>query len=146
MSKKRVYIDGIFDLFHRGHLESFYKTKNIYGIQESDNVEVVVGVISDLDAKNYKRLPIINQEDRIKIIESIGIINQVIFPAPLIIDEEFIDNNKIDLIVHGFFDEKDFENQKEFFKVPIELNKFKIIEYYNKISTSDIIKNIKENY
>ena len=107
-------------------------------------MEVVVGVISDLDAKNYKRLPIINQEDRIKIIESIGIINQVIFPAPLIIDEEFIDNNKIDLIVHGFFDEKDFENQKEFLKVPIELNKFKIIEYYNKISTSDIIKNIKE--
>ena len=108
-------------------------------------MEVVVGVISDLDAKNYKRLPIINQEDRIKIIESIGIKSSYI-SIPLIIDEEFIDNNKIDLIVHGFFDEKDFENQKEFFKVPIELNKFKIIEYYNKISTSDIIKNIKENY
>jgi len=30
--KKRVYIDGIFDLFHRGHIESFKKTKNIYGI------------------------------------------------------------------------------------------------------------------
>ena len=146
MTKKRVYIDGIFDLFHRGHLESFYKTKNIYGIDQSNDVEVIVGVISDSDAENYKRLPIINQEDRIKIIKSIGIVDQVIFPAPLIIDKIFIEENRIDLVVHGFFDKKDFENQKEFFKVPLELNKFKIIDYYNKISTSDIIKNIKENY
>jgi len=143
MSKKRVYIDGIFDLFHRGHLESFYKTKNSLNGEE---VSVVVGVISDSDAEGYKRLPIIKEDDRVAIIEALEIVDEVIFPAPLIITEDFINKNNIDMIVHGFNDQNDFENQKEFFRVPIKLNKFKTIQYYTETSTSDIIKNIKENY
>lgn len=139
---KRVYIDGIFDLFHRGHLESFYKTKNCL----EEEVNVIVGVINDKDASGYKRLPIIKEEDRIEIIKSLSVVDEVIFPAPLIITEQFINDNNIDMIVHGFVDTNDFEKQKEFFKVPIKLKKFKTIQYYNEISTSDIIKNIKENY
>lgn len=139
---KRVYIDGIFDLFHRGHLESFYKTKNCL----EEEVNVIVGVINDKDASGYKRLPIIKEEDRIEIIKSLSVVDEVIFPAPLIITEQFINDNNIDMIVHGFVNNNDFEKQKEFFKVPIKLNKFKTIQYYNEISTSDIIKNIKENY
>ena len=79
--KKRVYIDGIFDLFHRGHLESFYKTKNIFGDKESNTVEVIVGVISDKDAEKYKRLPIINEVDRCEIVKNIRIVDEVIFPS-----------------------------------------------------------------
>ena len=146
MNNKRVYIDGIFDLFHRGHLESFYKTKNIYGEENKEGVDVIVGIISDADAQDYKRLPIIKEEDRIKIIEGIKCVNEVIFPAPLIIDNKFIEDNKLDMIVHGFANKDDFEKQKDFFKIPLELNKFKTIEYYSKISTSDIINNIKTNY
>jgi len=141
--KKRVYIDGIFDLFHRGHLESFYKTKNSL---DEEEVSVIVGVVSDSDAEGYKRLPIIREDDRVAIIKGLEVVDEVIFPAPLIVTEDFINKNNIDLIVHGFVDKNDFEKQKDFFKVPIELNKFKTIQYYSEISTSDIIKNIKENY
>jgi cytidyltransferase-like protein len=141
--KKRVYIDGIFDLFHRGHLESFYKTKNSL---DEEEVSVIVGVVSDSDAEGYKRLPIIREDDRVAIIKGLDVVDEVIFPAPLIVTEDFINKNNIDLIVHGFVDKNDFEKQKDFFKVPIELNKFKTIQYYSEISTSDIIKNIKENY
>ena len=140
---KRVYIDGIFDLFHRGHLESFIKSKNAI---EGENVEVIVGVVSDKDAEEYKRLPIINENDRVEIIKNLSVVNQVIFPAPLTMTKEFLDEYNIDLVVHGFANQDDFNKQLEFFKVPIELNKFKVIQYYTKISTSDIIKNIKENY
>ena len=63
----RVYIDGIFDLFHRGHLESLRQAKNIY-----DNTYLIVGVISDEDARDYKRLPIISEVDRLEIIKSIS--------------------------------------------------------------------------
>ena len=146
MIKKRVYIDGIFDMFHRGHLESFYKSKNIYGKEELNNVELIVGVISDKDAEGYKREPIINEIDRCKIIKSLSVVNDIIFPAPLIITKEFIDDFNIDMIVHGFQDDNDFDKQKEFFKIPLELKKFKKIDYYTEISTTDIINKIKDNY
>ena len=134
----KVYIDGIFDLFHKGHLESFHKSIRM-GKTISDNVELVVGVINDQDAFVYKRLPIIREHDRVDIIRAIGIVDSIIFPAPLIITDEFMIENNIDLVVHGFANEADFLKQQEFFKVPISQNKFAKIDYYIKESTSDII-------
>jgi cytidyltransferase-like protein len=136
-----VYIDGIFDLFHRGHLESLKKAKNI-----RKDVYLIVGVISDEDSKKYKRLPIINENDREEIIKNIKFVDKVISHAPLIINKEFIINNNIDLVVHGFSSNNDWEKQKHFFKYLIEKDKFKQISYYDKISTTEIIKNIKNNY
>ena len=135
----RVYMDGVFDLFHRGHLESIIKCHN-YGN------DIVIGVMSDKDTESYKRLPIINENDRVEIVKNIKIVNEVIFPAPLILTTDFIVDNKIDVVVHGFSNESDYEKQKEFFKVPVELGIFKKIEYYPKISTTEIIQNIKSNY
>jgi len=135
----RVYMDGVFDLFHRGHLESIKQCLK-YGN------EVVIGVISDKDTESYKRKPIINEEDRVEIIKSISYVNSVIFPAPLILTKNFIIDNRIDIVIHGFSNEEDYENQKEFFKIPIEMGVFKKGNYYSKISTTEIIKNIKDNY
>ena len=81
----RVYIDGVFDLFHRGHLEALKKTKYI-----ENDVELVVGVISDKDTESYKRIPIICEKDRVEIIKSIRYVDEVIFPAPLILKKEFL--------------------------------------------------------
>jgi hypothetical protein len=58
--------------------------------------------------------------------------------------DEFLFNNKIDLVVHGFSNSADSAKQSEFFRVPISLGKFKEIPYYDKISSSDIIRKIKE--
>jgi choline-phosphate cytidylyltransferase len=138
---KRVYIDGIFDLFHRGHLESLIQAKNVL-----DDVFLIVGVISDKDAEGYKRLPIINQDDRCAIIKSINIVNQIIEDAPLVITKDFIEKYNIDLVVHGFSNDDDWEKQKDFFDYLIKENKFKRISYYDKTSTTDIIKKIKEEY
>ena len=60
----RVYMDGVFDLFHRGHLESINKCLK-YGD------EIIIGIISDKDAESYKRKPIINQDDRSEIIKNL---------------------------------------------------------------------------
>ena len=140
MDIKRVYIDGIFDLFHRGHLESFKKAKNSF-----KNTYLIVGIISDKDAEGYKRKPIITENDRYEIIKNLKLVDEIIENAPLIIDLEFIDNNKIDLIVHGFSNDADFEKQKDFFTLPLKLGKFKRIEYYKPLSTTDIINRIINN-
>ena len=135
----RVYIDGVFDLFHRGHIESIKKCLNF-------GDEIIVGVVGDLDCSSYKRPPIFNEADRTEIIKNIKFVKEVISPCPLIITEEFILKHKIDVIVHGFSNDSDFEKQKEFFKIPINLGIFRRIEYYDKISTTDLIKKIKAEY
>ena len=132
----KVYLDGVFDLFHRGHLESIKKCMEF-------GDEIVIGVVSDKDALSYKRLPIINENDRVEIIKNLKIVSNVIFPCPLVISRDFIVKNKIDIVAHGFLDDIDYEKQKSFFRIPIEMGIFKQIVYYNKISTTDIIKKIK---
>ena len=139
---KRVYIDGVFDLFHRGHLESLIKSKNVYN--DPENTILIVGVVSDKDCQSYKRLPIINEEDRVELVKNIKTVDEVIFPCPLIVTMDFIKQHNIDLVVHGFSNDSDREKQKPFFE-NIKSH-FKEIEYYSKISTTDIIKSINENY
>ena len=134
----RIYIDGIFDLFH---LESFRKCHNL-----NEDVHLIVGVINDDDAEGYKRRPIINEEQRYAIVENVKYVNEIIRDAPLIITKEFIEENNIDLVVHGFLNKEDEEKQEELFRYVREINKFKTIEYCNEISTSDIIDKIKKDY
>jgi cytidyltransferase-like protein len=142
-TKKIVYLDGVFDLFHRGHLESLIKAKNI--LNDPDNTILLVGIVGDKDATSYKRKPIINEEDRTEIIKSIKYVDNTICPCPLVVTMDFIKNNNIDIVVHGFVSDEDRNKQKDFFKEIDENGYFKEIEYYSKTSTSEIIKNIKTN-
>ena len=135
---KRVYIDGIFDLFHRGHLECLRKAKEFF----NGPVELIVGVISDKDATSYKRPPIINEEDRYMLIRSICYVDEVILGSPLTITKDFVQRHRIDCIVHGFSDIKDFDKQKEFFKEVGDI--FYQIPYYKHINTTLILNKIKE--
>ena len=136
-----IYTDGIFDIFHRGHLEFLNNIKIKY-----PKSQLLVGIINDEDSKKYKRAPIYNEEDRYEIINNLKCVDQIIKDAPLIIDESFILNYNIDLIVHGFSHLNDIEKQSEFFKIPIKLNKFEVMPYYNKTSTTYLIEKIKNEY
>ena len=133
----RVYTDGIYDLFHRGHIESLKICKNLF-----PNTHLIVGLIGDESAKNYKREPIYQEDDRYEIIRNIRFVDEIVPAAPLIITEEFINEHKIDYVVHGFSNPSDANKQDDFFKVPIEKNIFMEVPYYSKISTTDIIKKI----
>ena len=134
----KIYCDGIYDLFHAGHVTTLKYIKNMY-----NDVYLVVGLISDNDATSYKRAPIINETNRQIILESCKYVNEIIPNAPLIITKDFINLHKIDLVVHGFADPSDEKNQGEFFRESKELGKFKIIPYSNIESTTAIIKRIR---
>ena len=53
--------------------------------------------------------------------------------------------NNIDLVVHGFSNNEDWDKQKDFFEYLINENKFEKIDYYNKTSTTDILIVSKPN-
>lgn len=138
---KRVYIDGVFDLFHRGHLESLLSAKN--SLDDPNNTFLIVGVIGDNACESYKRKPIISEDDRYAILKNIKCVDLVIENAPLLMTIDFINEHKIDIVVHGFANDQDREKQNEFFKEIRDIGKFKEITYYNKISTTEIIKKLK---
>lgn len=133
---KRVYVDGIFDLFHRGHVESLRKAKEFF----SGPVELIVGIISDEDAISYKRKPIYNEEDRYMIVRSIKYVDEVIMGSPLTMTKEFVEKHRIDCIVHGFSDSKDLDKQQIFYQQVGNI--FYQIPYYKHTSTTQIINNI----
>jgi cytidyltransferase-like protein len=135
-------MDGVFDLFHIGHLEAIKKVKEIAGIDG----QVIIGIVSDEDVKSYKREPIINENDRVEIIKNLKMVNRVIFPCPMTTTKDFLEKNNIDLVVHGFSDENDWNKQQIYFDQVIKLGKFKRIEYTNKCSTTSIINTIINRY
>tara|TARA_B100000575_G_C22541922_1_gene347618 strand:- start:72 stop:488 length:417 start_codon:yes stop_codon:yes gene_type:complete len=136
-----IYIDGIFDLFHAGHVETLSNIKKKW-----PDCILIVGVINDIDAEGYKRLPVINENNRYYMLESCKYVDKVIKNAPLNVNIEFLDENNIDLVVHSFYDQKDKDNQNSLFKEIIERNKFQEISYSLRCSTTNIIKRIKEKY
>jgi len=137
----RIYTGGIFDLFHRGHVEYFKKIKELY----PDSI-LLVGLADDRAATAYKRRPIFKDADRCEILKSIKYIDEVIFPVPIINTEEFLKKHKIDLVIHTFSGSEDSHKQDIHNVVPKKLGIFKEIPYYRGISTTEIINKIKREY
>ena len=138
----KIFCDGVYDLFHIGHVNHFEKIKKLY--PES---YLLVGILNDEETTKYKRKPIFNEEKRKDFVDSCKYVDETTFDYPAIITEEFMNKNNIDLVVHAFSDSNDFEKQLKFFKYPIEKNKFLKIDYDKSISSTEILKkmNLKEN-
>lgn len=134
MKETRVYMDGVFDLFHVGHVESIKQMKEV-------GTTIIIGVVSDTDASSYKRKPIISQEHRCQMIEQCKFVDEIIFPCPLIVTQQFLNDHNIDVVVHGFKDDEDYKKQEAFFK---DIN-LVIMKYNNIETTTDIINRITKS-
>jgi len=132
---RTIYMDGVFDLFHIGHVKAIHQCAKL-------GSRVIIGITGDSDAAGYKRPPIISQENRIAVVKAMKYVDQIVCPCPLIVTEEFMEKHSIDLVVHGFLNDEDAEQQFEFFEIPIKLGKFQRINYYDSLSTTDIINTI----
>lgn len=131
----RIYCDGIFDLFHKGHFNHFKKIHELF----NESIHLIVGVISDNVSRNYKRLPIMNEQQRLKMVLSTKYVDEAFITDTLIIDENFLNQQKIDKVVHAFADKSDKNKQDLFHEVPIKLGKFIEIDYNDGISTTNLI-------
>lgn len=134
--RRTVYMDGVFDLFHVGHLAAIRQCA-------ARGDRVILGVTGDQDATGYKRKPIIPQEERVAIVSAMAEVDKVICPCPLVVTESFMKEHDIDLVVHGFMNDNDAQRQAEFFAYPIQVGKFERIPYYEGQSTTDIMRRIK---
>jgi len=121
------------DLFHRGHLELLKKCKALAG-----SGTLVVGIHSDETVVGYKRLPVIPMGDRVEILNAVRFVDEVLPDVPLKVTGRFIEEHKIDVVVHG----DDMDGFEDDFAIPIKLGIMKTFPYYGGESTSAIIDRI----
>lgn len=131
-----VYTDMVGDLFHFGHVRLMKKIKDVY-----PGCTLIVGVHHDSVVSDYKRIPILNMAERIEVIESCKYIDKVIKNAPLIINESYIKEHNIDIVIHAHLFEEN-ERYNKMYEVPSKLGIFVQMEPTKGISTTQIIKRI----
>ncbi|MCK5707854.1 MAG: phosphoenolpyruvate mutase [Candidatus Aureabacteria bacterium] len=136
---KKVYVGMAADVFHTGHLNIINEAKKLG--------KVVVGLLTDAAIASYKRLPLLNYEQRKKIIENIKGVDEVVPQESL----DYVPNLlklKPDFVVHG--DDWKKGVQKETRKKVLKTIKKwggQLIEpkYTEGISSTQLIKAITEN-
>lgn len=135
---KRIYTDIVGDLFHYGHINLLKKLKEEFG------GIVIVGVMSDDLVESYKRVPVLNLEERVQLVIGCKYVDEVIPAAEAPITENFIKKHSIDLVVRG--DDMSPESVEYWYKTPISLGIFKTVPYTPGVSTSQIIKRITQRH
>ncbi|HIF44208.1 MAG TPA: hypothetical protein EYG27_01225 [Dehalococcoidia bacterium] len=132
----RVYVDMVADLFHFGHV-AFLKQASAFGDY------LLVGIMSDAEARVNKRVPIMTMEERAASVAGCRYVDEVIPDAPWTMTAAFMEQHDIDLVIHG--DDYSDEQVSELYKIPITLGKFRTVPYTPTISTTEIIRRIKES-
>lgn len=136
-SKKIIYTAVVGDMFHAGHVEFFKKARAMGDY-------LIVGVIANDVAKEYKREPILTLEERVKVIEACKYVDQVIIAPPLRLTEEMIKELQITYLVRG--DDFSQELLGDQCGVALKRGILRTVPYTKGISTTDIIHRIVDRY
>jgi len=138
--KKVVYVVGVFDLFHAGHVELLRRARLL-------GDELIVAINGDEMTSKYKRRPIIDEENRLKVVEACKYVDKA-FIIKGFDNKPYILKYGINIIVHGSdWTGNSYLDQIRLTKDFVEENKIKLVfmPYTQGISTSDIIKNLKKS-
>ena len=103
-SKKRIMVDMSATLLHHGHVRLLRKAKELG--------TVIVALTTDeeiIKAKGYR--PELNFEERKEILKSIQFVDEVV-PCAWKLDESFLDQHNIDLLVHGSDNMNDIRDER----------------------------------
>lgn len=128
---KRVITFGTFDIFHIGHL-------NILERSASLGSTLIVGISSDeLNFSKKSRLPVYDQQSRLKIIQSLSFVDEVFIENSLEKKREYIEYYKADILAMG----DDWKGKFD------EFNNICDVIYFPRtpsISTTEIIEIVKQ--
>jgi len=136
----RVFADGIFDLFHFGHAKALEQAKKLF-----PNCTLVVGVCGDKDTHALKGKTVMTEEERVESVRHCKWADEVVCPSPWIVDEAFLEEHKIDFVVHdpAPYPMGDVADVYGFVK---DRGQFIATARTDGISTSDLINRIVRDY
>lgn len=134
---KIIYVDMVADLLHYGHLN--YLTQIHKRLVEGTNNKLYLGILNNESVKLYKRDPVLSMEERIKVLSFFNLVDKIIPNAPLTVDNEYIKLHNIYKICIP-----NNRTKEEIDLMYPNLNDMlEIFDYTTTISTSEIIKRIK---
>ncbi|KAG2296714.1 hypothetical protein Bca52824_043383 [Brassica carinata] len=170
----RVYADGIYDLFHFGHARSLEQAKNLLmfgfckfekwfrvsywfcGCFRFPNTYLLVGCCNDETTHKYKGRTVMTAEERYESLRHCNFRESLFCytdgwmkssDAPWVINQEFLDNNRIDYVAHDSLPYADTSGAgKDVYEFVKKVGRFKETMRTEGISTSDIIMRIVKDY
>jgi len=131
---KNVYVDGVYDMCHIGHMKAF---KNALSFGN----RLFVGVLSDQDVASYKRPPIMSMEERVRIVSYQKYVYKIIPNAPFPgIPADFIKKWNIHVVCLSTEYDKPSDH---YYKVPREMGITRVLPRTEGMSTSELIHRCK---
>lgn len=138
--EKIVYVVGVFDLFHKGHVELLRRARAL-------GDRLVVAINGDEMVAQYKRKPYVSEEDRLAVVEACKYVDDA-FIIRAFDNKEAVLKYGVNVIVHG--DDWTGDSYLEQIRLTPEFVAEHRIElaflpYTKGISTSDIISAIRQS-
>lgn len=136
----RVYVDMVADMVHIGHVNLIRAAREL-AQAKGGGVMLIVGIHSDNTVASYKRRPIIPMDQRVAMVSELRCVDQVIPNAPLTLTQKYLDEHRIDLVVHG--DDISQANAYTMYGVPIEMGIYRQCSYTKGVSTTELIQRVQ---
>lgn len=137
---KVVYVIGVFDLFHTGHVELLRRAKAL-------GDKLVVAINGDKIVEQYKRSPFVHEKDRLKVIEACRYVDKA-FIIRTFDNRRAVLKHHVNIIVHG----NDWVGESYLEQIRLTPSfiarhhiELKYLPYTKGISTSGLIQKIKNS-
>ena len=104
-----VFTDGVFDMLHANHVAFLNQARSL-------GDRLVVGVVSDARTEEYKRIPIMTETERLRVVQALGCVDDAfIIHDPLVAEtmEAIIARYGIGAVVYAGDSTPDFYGPAE---------------------------------
>lgn len=136
----RVYADGVFDMFHLGHMRVLQQAKTGF-----PDTYLIVGVTGDAETHKRKGLTVMSAVERAESLRHCRWVDEVIEDCPWVITMPFLEEHEIDYVAHDDLPYGASEGD-DIYKPIKERGMFLVTQRTEGVSTTGIITKIVRDY